>query len=99
MRTLDNLENLSFEEKVNFIADCAVSGLVKIHNSETGTTFVSDPELFPPSIFKPIIVMNLAEEPDEIDNFLQTILTENYSDEELNLLNSICEHNSLTLSR
>lgn len=98
MRTIDNLENLSVDEKISFIADCAVSGLVKIHNSETGTTFVSDPELFPPSIFKPIIAMNLAEDPKEIDNFIHIILTENYSEKEVSLLNVICEHNKLVLS-
>lgn len=98
MRTIDNLENLSFEEKVNFVADCAVSGLVKIHNPETGTTFVSDPKLFPPSIFKPIIIMNLVDEPNEIDIFLQTLLTEKYSEKEVNLLKVICEHNNLELN-
>jgi len=98
MRTLTDLEKLSLEEKVNFIADCAVSGLVKIHNAETGTTFVSDPVLFPPTIFKPIIVMNLSEEPDEVEDFLHTILTEDYDDEELDMLSTICEHNNLKLS-
>lgn len=93
-----NLENLSFEEKVNFVADCAVSGLVKIYNPETGTTFAPDPKIFPPSIFKPIIIMNLTEEPDEVDNLLQALLTENHSDEEINLLSAICEHNKLKLT-
>lgn len=96
MRTID-LTNTSFEEKVNFVADCAVSGLVKIHNTETGTTFVPDPVLFPPSILKPIIATNLFDEPDEVENFLQTILTEDYSEKEINMLTAICEHNGLEL--
>ena len=98
MKIIANLGNLSFEEKVNFLADCAVSGLVKIYNPETDTTFSPDPKIFPPSIFKPIIVMNLTEDPDEVDNILQTLLTEEHSDEEINLLSCICEHNNLKLS-
>lgn len=97
MRTI-NLENLSFEEKVNFVADCAVSGLVKIHNAETGTTFVSDPVLFPPAIFKPIIVMNLLDDSDEVEKFIQILLIEDYSEKEMNMLAVICNHNGLILS-
>ncbi len=97
MRTIE-LAKLSFEAKVSFVADCAVSGLVKIHNAETGTTFVSDPALFPPTIFKPIIVMNLIEDADEVEDFLQTILTEDYNEIEMKLLVTICEHNNLKLT-